>query len=165
MKIIVIMVVLITVAFVIGVFFGGRYIFKLADKALKEQQKQKDRSDSYYEVLNQWLALKYHGISLDKYFVDNGYKTVAIYGFAEIGRRLYEELEKSKYVKVNYVIDQNAGNVSAKVPAYCPSADLENVDVIVITPTFAYFAIEKNLKKYVPYKIISIEDVVYDIDM
>ena len=90
---------LIVLCFVSGCIIGGFLIWRLADKAICEQSKSLNRAKSYYELLNQWVKLKIEGKKLEKYFVDNSYKTIAIYGYAELGHRLYDELKDSKETK------------------------------------------------------------------
>ena len=73
----------------------------------------------FYRILIEWLRIRQEGKSLVSYFIQNGYKTVAIYGMKELGERLYDELKDSE-ISVKYVIDKNA--------------DAIYVDVDVVTP-------------------------------
>ena len=97
---------------------------------------------------------------MEKYFVDNSYKTIAIYGYAELGHRLYDELKDSKETKIKYIIDQNKDNLYENIDIYKPEDILPQVDVIVITPIFAYAEIERNLIERIDYKIVSLSDVI-----
>lgn len=150
-------------SFLTGAGLGGYKIWKLADQALSEQAKQNRRATAFYEVLNEWVRLKNEGISLEKFFVDNGYRSIAIYGYTEVGERLDEELGSSSEVEVSYIIDRNPDGVCTTHDVYGPSKELPPVDVIVVTPLSEYNAIEKMLKDMVDYPIIPMDDVVYDI--
>lgn len=79
-----------------GFLLGALLIWRFADKAIQEQGKSLTRTRSYYEVLNQWVRLKNEGKQIEEFFEDNNYKTIAIYGYAELGHRLHEELVNSK---------------------------------------------------------------------
>lgn len=159
----IIIAIVIVVVAVLFFILGAYVIWKVADDALKSQDEQNVRATAYYNVLNQWLKDINEGKDISDYFVRNGWKTIAIYGYAELGMRLHECLKCSKKVSVSYIIDQNAQNVASELNVYKPSKDLPNVDVIVITPVHVYSIVDKMLKNMVSYKIVSLEDVIYDI--
>ena len=89
----------------------------------------------------------------------NSYKSVAIYGMKEFGVHLYEMLKDSD-IKVEYVIDKNPGIVSEDIKCYKPSDELPKVDVIVVTASYYFNEIRKQLQ-HTGYRIVSIEDVIY----
>ena len=148
----------------IGVAVGAYWIWKLSDKALKNQDKQMLRATSYYEVANQWVKNLHDGHEVKDFFIEKGFQSIAIYGYADLGKRMYEELnpEKNTGIEVAYIIDQNAGRVASDIDVYKPSDKLPQVDVIVVTPVHIYVQIAKMLTGMVPYKIISLEEVIYD---
>jgi len=113
-------------------------------------------------MLNQWLMLKQEGKSLEKYFIDNGYKTVAIYGMGEMGNRLYDELKNSTEVTVKYAVDQNAASTYAEIDVIDKDDEYEDADVMVVTATFAFDDISEELSEKVEFPIVSLEDVVFE---
>ena len=134
---------------------------------LNSVQKKVDKFKEYYNILNQWLILKQEGNSLEKYFIENKYKTVSIYGMGEIGNRLYEELKDSSKIEVKYGIDNNASDTYSELEVLSLEeyTDLaaDDIDVIVVTATFAFDDIKKSLSELLDCNIISIEDVVYGV--
>ena len=120
-----------------------------------------------WNILNQWLILKQEGNSLEKYFIENKYKTVSIYGMGEIGNRLYEELKDSSKIEVKYGIDNNALDTYSELEVLSLEeyTDLaaDDIDVIVVTATFAFDDIKKSLSELLDCNIISSEDVVYGV--
>lgn len=146
-----------------GAAAGIYGIGKIAHQALKDQEYFIRRLESYYEALNQWVLLKNRGIRLESYFVENQYREIAIYGFAELGNRLYEELGTSQAVKLRCIIDKNASHLSADIDIIPPSREMPRVDAIVVTATFAYNEIEKMLGELTDIPVISLEDVLYDL--
>lgn len=147
--------------FGVGIGYAGNKYLK--DKVTNNRQDKVDKFKGYYTMLNQWLLLKQEGKSLEKYFIDNGYKTVAIYGMGEMGNRLYDELKDSDVVEVKYAIDQNAADTYVEIDVRDIDDHLEEVDVIVVTATFAFEEIKESLDKKISYPIVSLEDVVYEV--
>lgn len=141
---------------------GGGIIGKIMNKNGNANIEIRDKIISYYNILNQWLELKQDGISLVQYFEENNYRTVAIYGMKELGERLYEELRLSQ-IEVKYAIDRNADNIHAELEVIHPDEELPDVDVIVVTASFYYDDIEDALQKKTNCKIVSLEDIVYEI--
>lgn len=135
---------------------------KLAGKQIEEKVEKVDKFKNYYNMLNQWLMLRQQGKTLEKYFLDNGYKEIAIYGMGEMGNRLYDEL-KATSVTVKYAIDKNAEGTYSELDIRDVEDDFEDVDAIVVSAVFAFDEIEEELSKKVAYPIISLEDVVYEI--
>lgn len=141
-----------------GAWLGGRI-----NSGKGEVTNQKvDKFKGYYNLLNQWLSLKHQGINLEKYFTDNNYKTIAVYGMGELGNRLCDEL-KGTSVDIKYAIDKNAAAVYSDVNVVDVEDVADDVDVIVVTAVFAMEDIEKELEEYVSCPIVSLEDVVYEL--
>ncbi|KAB1438650.1 hypothetical protein [Candidatus Galacturonibacter soehngenii] len=118
---------------------------------------------AYYELLNHWLSLRNKGLSVEKYFVHNGYQNIAIYGMGELGTRLYEELKEGK-VCIKYGIDQNGGIPNSDLDIYNMNEELEEVDLIVVSAIFDYNTIEAELKKKGNFNIVSLESVIFSLD-
>lgn len=154
--------VLAVVATLAGGVAGSAVSMKLSGKVTEERNKKVDKFKGYYNMLNQWLVLKQEGKSLEKYFKDNGYQTVAIYGMGEMGNRLYDEL-KNTDIEVKYAVDQNAANTYSELEVLDKEDVYAPVDVMVVTATFAYEEIVEEISKKADFPIISLEDVVYEI--
>lgn len=116
----------------------------------------------YYYMLNRWLLLKQENKSLEKYFIDNGYETIAIYGMGELGNRLYEEL-KDTSIKVKYAIDQNVLSTYSELEVKEKDSSLEKVDAMIVTAVYAYDEIREEMSKKIDFPIISLEDVIYEL--
>lgn len=146
---------------VVGGIGGSAAGIKLSNKTIGPIKKDVEKFKSYYSMLNQWLALKQQGKTLEKYFIDNNYKTIAIYGMGEMGKRLYDEL-KDTSIKVKYAIDKEASSIYSELEVVDKDERFEEVDAIVITATFAYSEIERELREKINFSIISLDDVVYE---
>lgn len=145
-----------------GAATGALLAGKLLNRPVKGQDKKVDKFKSYYNMLNQWLVLKQEGKSLTGYFVDNNINTIAIYGMGEMGNRLYDEL-KGSGIKVEYAIDKNAESTYSELDIKTLEDELPFVEAIIVTAVFAFDDIEKEISSKVGYKVISLEDVIYEI--
>ncbi len=145
-----------------GAAAGAAGVSYFKGKVIKDQQKKVEKFKRYYGLLNQWLILKHQGVSLDKYFIDNSYKTIAIYGMGEMGNRLLEDLKSSDII-VKYAIDKEAGNTYSDIDVRDMEDELDPVDAIVVSAVFAYEEIKDDLEEKVDYPIVSLEDVIFEL--
>lgn len=134
---------------------------RMKNEEIQKKQKSRDKFKGYYNLLNQWLRLRQENKSLEAFFAENQYKTVAIYGMGELGNRLYDELKNSS-VQVKYAIDENTAGVYSEIDVIGPEDDFPEVDVIVVTAVFAYSEIEGKLSGRTDIPVVSLEDVVYE---
>ena len=150
----------------IGGVVGAVVISNLNQKMLLEKDRKIDKFKSYYHMVNQWLAIKQNGKRLTDYLETKGYKTIAIYGLGEMGRSLINELEKSK-IEIAYGLDKVIGNSFDSIKTYLLDEieDIkEDVDVVIVTAIFAFDEIYNNIVDNFNCPIISLEDIIYDVD-
>lgn len=145
----------------LGIIAGALSTNYLKNQLINRQDKKIQKFKGYYSVLNHWLMIKEQGDTLSAYFSYYNFKSIAIYGMGELGNRLLEEL-KDTGVEVKYAIDNNMQKAFGELPIYSIDDDLEEVDVIVVTPMFESKEIIEVLSKRTNYKIVTIEDVVYE---
>lgn len=131
-----------------------------------QQRKRKAATDDllqkmgeFYKLLLKWLEIEQKGKSIRSFFVENGYKTIAIYGMKELGERLFDELRDSE-VEVKYIIDKKADTMYADVDIITPEEEMEEVDAIVVTAIHYMDEIEEMLEQKVDYPILSLQEVV-----
>lgn len=130
-------------------------------KAIDEKVKKVDKFKAYYNMLIEWLRIRQEGGGLEKYFIDNGYYSIAIYGMGEMGIRLYDEL-KNTAIKVEYAVDKEASTAFSEIDIVSIEEDLPKVDVIIVTAVFAFDEIAEKLGNMVEYPIVSLEDVIFE---
>lgn len=118
----------------------------------------------YYQLLNRWLIIMNEGKRVSDYFDEENLHVIAIYGMADIGRRLCESLADSD-IRVAYGIDQDVANSDAAVSEiYSPEDILPEVDAVVITPFHSFDAINRKLSLQLPEtRMISIEEVIFSL--
>lgn len=115
---------------------------------------------SGFEVLRKWLSLKQQGSHLEKFFYDNGITEICIYGMAELGHLLVDEMKNSS-IKIRCGIDraekeENAIEIVNVKDAY----RYKDVQAIVVTPVQYYSEIEKELRNKTEAYIICLEDII-----
>lgn len=132
---------------------------KRIKRELQKVSENEKKIIQYYHFLNRWLVLKQKGNSIIDFFLENNYRSVAIYGYAEFGQRLHDELRESE-IEVKYIIDKNVDRVWSDIDIYGLDEKFPSVDVVVVTAFFYYEEIEDELLDRVKCPIISIEDVI-----
>ncbi len=147
---------------IMGAAAGAATMNYLKGKKLSEKAEKVDKFKGYYNLLNQWLVNKHEGKSLDRYLLEQGYKSIAIYGMGELGNRLYEELKNSE-VEVKYAVDKKAESTYSELNVVGLDDELEQVDAIVVTATYAYDEICEELEGIMECPIISLESVIFDL--
>lgn len=145
-----------------GAVAGGATIGRIMGKRADDKNDLFKKVLSYYYLYERWLEIRQQGKSLVDFFEKNGYKSVAIYGYKELGESLYKELKDSD-ITVKYIIDKNADAIYTDVDVVTPDDYLETVDVIVVTATYYFGEIEEVLAQKTDYPVISLEDVIYEV--
>lgn len=120
------------------------------------------RYESYWRLLDGWLSLKEEGVSLARYFLDRGIRRIAVYGAGMLGKHLLKELEDTE-VRVEYVIDQRARGINVGVRAYLPDERCPETEAVVVTATYDYQNIRRELVERGRENIVSLEEIVLEL--
>lgn len=118
------------------------------------------RFEGMFEAMNLWKKISASGHNISEYFVNRGYKKIAIYGNGKIGGHLQQELSDTD-VEVLFFIDRDE-NKRDNVNCFLPDDELPTCDVIVITVTGYIIPIIKQLSAKNNCDIKSILDVLRD---
>lgn len=142
-------------------FFTGIFcVAKKAGSVIIKKQKNVDKFQKLFSVLEAWVKKKQQGKNIAGFLKRNNFHSVAVYGLGNVGKLLEEELKK--YAEICYGIDQR--EVSAEFPVYKPEDHLPEADVVIVTPAYEFEEIEETLKKKLYCPIYSIEDIIYFMD-
>lgn len=141
-----------------GAATAGIAVGNLKGKEIDKQARRANKNASVIDALARWVSIMQDGKSVKDFFVENNYKTVAIYGYHYIGERLFEELRKNG-IEVKYAIDQNRSGLQADIEVKKLEDDLEEVDAVIVTPVFYFNEIEDKLVEIFDCPIISFEEV------
>lgn len=115
---------------------------------------------NFYRLLNQWLILKEKSRSVEKFFIDNNYKKIIIYGFANIGRHLYEEL-KNTSIEIIAIADRRQGLSCDDLKFILPTDNIPECDVIIVTAISDFNEIKIGLQEKTEKPIISLQEVIF----
>lgn len=126
-----------------------------------ELLKMVDKYRGLCSVLNCWLALKEHGINLEGYFLNRGYNKILIYGMAELGKHLYEELLYHGRLEIIGALDQRQGIAYKELKIYGLEEEIPKCDVIVVTTMTDHDIIKKFLTEKVDASVVFLKDIVY----
>ncbi len=146
-------------------FISGVISVSILTRNILQQKEYKiDKFKGYYYLLNHWLTLKQNEKFLETYFKDRGYNSIAIYGMGELGNHFYEEM-KNTDIEIKYAIDKNASTTDVDIEIINLEDELPKVDVIVVTATFAFDEIYKNISTITDIPVVSLDDIVYGVDI
>ena len=117
----------------------------------------------FYRVLLRWLKAVQEGTNIEEYLEVRGIKSVAIYGYADIGELLCNELLKSD-IKVAAILDKR--DIQSPIPdlqILKPSEGDRAVDAVVVTAVYYYDEICAELKALGYKNIISLQKIVEEL--
>ncbi len=142
--------------------FGNEALSDGKDEMILNWKNSSDKHFLLYQTANNWLALKQRGLEFSSYFQRKGYHRIAVYGMGYLGQRLYDELKDSA-ISIVYGVDRNAQNLKCGIPVYQPDQVLWEVDAVVVTAVTYFSEVKEQISKKALCKIISLEDIVYEI--
>lgn len=142
----------------VGVGVTGAKMSGLADK----NQRMSNKHLALFKMMNEWVKVKQEGKNLSKYFEDNGYQTIAIYGMSFAGETLVSELQDTK-TKVLYGIDRNAKSLYMELDIMEPEDDLPEVDAVVVTAITYFNEVKEMLSAKMRCPVISLEDILFEV--
>lgn len=121
---------------------------------------KKDKLACKYNTVRNWMSVVQSGRTLEAYFEEKEYWQIAIYGVGEIGNLLLKEMMRYKKINVKYGIDRNTANNNMNILIVNPHDNFEQVDAIVVTPTFDFDNIKQKLSQKVNCPIVSLDEVI-----
>lgn len=114
-----------------------------------------DKFRNLYGVLNKWMFFKEQGRSLETFFLENHYKKVIIYGFAALGKHLYEELMGTS-IEIVCAIDRREGLKYKSLKIINVRDVIPECDIIVVTPVYDFDNIAMQLRDKTNATIVSL---------
>lgn len=133
---------------------------KIPNDSSIELEQRLQKSILFYWLLTRWMGYKIDGQNTAELLTALGYSTVAVYGYAEIGKLLCRELRQSK-VKVAYVLDKKVKKTEKEdLLVYIPGDNLPKVDAVIVTAVYYYTEIKKELLQLGFNNIISFNELI-----
>lgn len=113
---------------------------------------------SAFTISVKWIELKQKGYHMAEYFNQRHIESIAIYGMALLGQRLYDELEDSD-IKIRYLIDRQPDAMSSVLEFVTLSEKKLEVDAIVVTVAAAERQIVEEIRSMGYRNVIGLSDV------
>lgn len=144
-----------------GGIAGAGAIGKISMEKAGKIQAKSDKHLALFLMMNKWVKVKQEGKNLSSYFMEHGYKRIAIYGMSYAGETLISELKDSD-IELAYGIDQKKGLYSY-IDILSLDENLPEVDAVVVTAITFFDEIEEALAEKVSCPIISLEDILCEV--
>lgn len=135
--------------------------FRFYGEVLEREKNQKEKNRAILRMFSKWMQNKEAGKAIEDYLIKMNFRTVAIYGMADAGQRLYDEL-KSTTVEVKYAIDKRAIEMEDDLQIMSTNDELAKVDVVIVTAIYDFIEIAGMLKQKIDSPIISLEQIIYE---
>lgn len=132
-----------------------------ADTVVYRLQKQRENIKEKFNILNYWFMNYQKGHAVEEYLLNRGFNRIAIYGFGELGQRLYQELLNSE-VKVVYGIDRKVVSKNADFKIFTSPDASQEISAVIVTVINDYIGIASELRKSLKCPILPLEDVIYE---
>lgn len=140
-------------------------IFEEMHLLTEENADSLPREHNYSEccktIYNQWLALRQAGVSVADYLKRKKVNRVAVYGYAEFGTHLINELKNSE-IEIVCLIDQQDKIPYCGIKVLKPDEFDGNVDLVIVTALLHFGEIRDYLNGRVVCQVVSLEDVLED---
>lgn len=140
-------------SFALGFFLGGKMLVGM----INDYKMRMKRNNANMMIFHDWLEFLYNDGRIDKYFHDNAYRKVIIYGNGYVGKRLRQALEKTD-IEVAAIMDKKNSSEEGDIVIGVDDA-IPDVDCIIITPVLYYDEIYNMMQEKTGVPIISIEEV------
>jgi hypothetical protein len=128
--------------------------------ALQEEvyalRSQVSRYRSFWQLLHGLLSLQERKFLLGNYMREKGYQHVAIYGLGMIGKHLAALLIQSGDVSL-FAIDQSQNALMVEIPVVRLEEEHLPVDIVVVTVTYDFIRIQKQVAEHYSCPIISLK--------
>lgn len=115
-------------------------------------------------LLVEWIKQRSRGKEIAGYLTSCGIRRVGIYGMAEVGELLWEELE-SAGIKVAYGIDRSRTAYGKKTVR--PEEVQADVDAVIVVPFYhfseIYDVLNQRLRGSVP--ILGLDEIIYELGL
>lgn len=144
-----------------GGFAAAGMVGKVCGNQISEIRKTSDKHLALFFLMNQWVKLKQEKKMISTYFLEHGYKRVAVYGMSYVGKTLIDELKDSE-VEIVCGIDRREG-IYSELQVVSADEFCEKVDVVVVTAITFFDEIRQKIAEKTACPVISLEDILYEL--
>lgn len=131
---------------------------KIGSNALSVAIEKLGKFKINYNIASHWIEYLSQGKNIHDYFMKNGFKNIAIFGYGVLGKALFNYLQSSLEIKIKAIIDNGYKDKVLSVPLYTEDEYIgkldQDIDVMIVTVQSCYIRLMHNNKNY---PIIDIE--------
>lgn len=121
------------------------------------------RNNRNLAVFRKWVKIEEKGCRIAEWLKEHKFNKVAVYGYGYLGKHLVHELSEDG-VDIVCILDKNPNTKHPVLNVCHEPDDILNVDVIIVTAVYYYESIQEELKKVTLSKIVSLWDILNDMD-
>lgn len=149
---------IVTAAF--GIAAGYLLYMRIHLKTIQNIAERRMRDYHDLRVMEKFMEYIQHNHDIGKFFKENQYHTIGIYGMGIVGSALYRELNR-RGIPVEFGVNINNSAVERGCRLVKESDDWPEVDVIVVADDVYFDKYYKKLARKKLKNIISIVDILY----
>lgn len=122
------------------------------------------RDKQTIKAMEQLVKCMYEENILERRLCNLGYNKIAIYGMGTLGKIVYSLLKNSDKISVEYYVDgRQSKDIQLK---YFSNKDIDSLpfdelDAIVVTPSYCYGNVLFNIRKYTDKAVLEIGELLY----
>ena len=147
---------------VVGAIFGWYFTGHKYCVQLNRSNEMIRKNREIIKIYDIWMMVNRSGKSVGLFLSNNKIKSIAIYGMAELGVRLYYELKDN--VEVKYAMDQNPQIQLPDLQIYKPGTEPNaGVDAVIVTALRSFDTVNSDLKKRGYKKVFALDEILYEL--
>lgn len=122
------------------------------------------RNNKNLATFNKWVNIEEKGYRIAEWLKNHNFNKVAVYGYGYLGKHLVHELEADS-INIEFILDKSSQAVHPTLKICHDLNEISTVDVIIVTAVYYYEVIREELEKVTLSKIVSLWDILNDLDL
>lgn len=114
----------------------------------------------FYQLLTRWMDKRNKGRTIVDFLEKEAVHSIAVYGYAELGKLTVDEILESKDILVKYVIDKKPFSENEPIKILKPAIGNPSVDAVIVTAICSFKEISDELKSFGYKEIYSLEEII-----
>lgn len=131
---------------------------------LQQDRKQIRKQEQLLRIANQMIVESDKGKRIHHKLEERNLTSVVIYGMAEMGERVMEDIFLHSSIKLLYGIDQRAKEIKMAIPVYTleEAAEKEKPEAVVLTAFAENNSLKKEIEKIMSCEVVTLEELLYE---
>lgn len=131
---------------------------KVFSKELEERERVIQKYRQFYRIFLQWIKVEQNRGSIAKYLQEQKLINIAIYGYGDLGKTLYNQLENTDII-VTEILDKREIGIENNLVIKKPMGGNRDVDAVIVTAVYYFDEIQKELNELGYKNIISLQNL------